>query len=67
MTFVRTTRFDGVCDPTKAVGQRAGRVAYGPEHLLIGLLRTNERAGFQMLGSLGVGIDAVRARRGEQV
>ena len=42
--------------------QRAGRVAYGPEHLLIGLLRTNEGAGFQMLGSLGIGLGAVRAK-----
>jgi len=42
--------------------QRAGRVAYGPEHLLIGLLRTNEGMGFQMLGSLGVELDAVRAK-----
>jgi ATP-dependent Clp protease ATP-binding subunit ClpC len=42
--------------------QRAGRVAYGSEHLLIGLLRTNEGMGFQMLGSLGVGLDAMRAK-----
>ena len=42
--------------------QRAGRVSYGPEHLLIGLLRANEGAGFQMLGSLGVGLEAVRAK-----
>ncbi len=41
--------------------QRCGRVAYGPEHLLIGLLRTGEGAGFQFLASLGVGLDAVRA------
>ena len=42
--------------------QHAGRVSYGPEHLLIGLLRTQEGAGFQMLASLGVDLDAVRER-----
>ena len=42
--------------------QRAGRIGYGPEHLLIGLLRTNEGMGFQMLRSLGVELDAVRAK-----
>lgn len=41
--------------------QRAGRVAYGPEHLLVGLLRANEGMGYQMLSSLGVNLDAVRA------
>ncbi len=40
--------------------QRAGRVTYGPEHLLLGLLRTNEGAGFQMLTALGIHLDAVR-------
>jgi excisionase family DNA binding protein len=41
--------------------QRSGRVAYGPEHLLIGLLRTGEGAGFHLLTSLGIGLDTVRA------
>ena len=44
--------------------QRAGRVAYGPEHLLLGLLRTKEGMGFQMLASLGIDPDAVRAKIG---
>jgi ATP-dependent Clp protease ATP-binding subunit ClpC len=42
--------------------QLAGRIAYGPEHLLIGLLRANEGAGCQMLGTLGVGLDAARMK-----
>ncbi|OHB65891.1 MAG: hypothetical protein A2V70_10575 [Planctomycetes bacterium RBG_13_63_9] len=41
---------------------RAGRVSYGPEHLLAGLLRTKEGMGFQMLASLGIDLDAVRAK-----
>ena len=40
--------------------QRWGRVTYGSEHLLVGLLRTGEGAGFQFLASLKVGLDAVR-------
>jgi len=42
--------------------RRASRVGYGPEHLLIGLLRTNEGMGVQMLASLGVDLDAVLAK-----
>ena len=40
--------------------QRAGRVAYGPEDLLVGLLRAGEGAGFQFLVLLDVGLEAVR-------
>jgi hypothetical protein len=42
--------------------QRAGRVSYGPEHLLVGLLRSEEGAGFQILTALGIHLDEVRAR-----
>ena len=42
--------------------QRAGRVTYGPEHLLLGLLRTEEGVGFQILTALGIHLDAVRAQ-----
>ena len=44
--------------------QRAGRVAYGPQHLLLGLLRTNEGMGFQMLAALEIDLNAVRAEIG---
>ncbi len=40
--------------------QRSGRVAYGPEDLLVGLLRAGEGAGFQFLALLEVGLEAVR-------
>ena len=41
--------------------QRAGRVTYGAEHLLLGLLRTKDGCGFQILTALGIDLDAVRA------
>ncbi|MBN2477495.1 MAG: helix-turn-helix domain-containing protein [Pirellulales bacterium] len=44
-----------------AEAQQARRVAYGAEHLLIGLLRTREGMAVHMLASIGIDLGAVLA------
>lgn len=44
--------------------QRQGRSSYGPEHILVGLLRSGEGMGFQMLSTMGVDLESVIAALG---